>query len=258
MGQLTKLKQLTNLKHVGLAIGMLVASTSFAAAQTYGKLQGAQFGSGSKATVVVLHGDVSGGDGKSPANYHYNLASRIASQNKNATVVALLRPGYHDGKGRKSPGRRTFDQYTKTNNNMVADALKALKTARPNAELIVVGHSGGAAQTGAVLGRFQGLIDTGILMACPCHLTKWRKGRKKMERGQSPHRYVSKIDKDTRVVAITGSADGNTKPELAEDFIARAKSADLSSQLVIVKGAGHNSKALYNAMYKAVKAEIRN
>lgn len=242
-----------------VVVGLVfIACFSVAQAQTYGKLQGAQWGNGSKATVVVLHGDVSGGDGKSPANYHYRLASTIASQNGNATVIALLRPGYHDGKGRKSPGRREFDQYTSRNNNALAGALKAIKAARPNAELIVVGHSGGAAQTGAVTGRFPGLIDTAILMACPCHLKKWRQGRKQMTRGQSPHRYVNKIAKDTRVIAITGTADDNTTPALAKDYIARAQKAGLNSSLVLVNGAGHNSKSLYNAMYKAVKAEIRN
>ena len=235
-----------------------VLTASVAQAQTYGKLQGVQFGKGSKATVVVLHGDVSGGGGGKPANYHYKLAKAIAGQNGNATVIALLRPGYHDGQGRKSPGRREFDQYTKSNNNAVATALKAIKAKRPNAELIVVGHSGGAAQTGAVVGRFPGLIDTAILMACPCNLQKWRAGRKPMSRGQSPHRYVKKIAKGTRVLAITGSADDNTTPALAKDYIARAKKAGVNSDLVLVSGAGHNSGSLYRAMYSAVKREIRN
>lgn len=236
----------------------LILSLSSVSAQTYGKLQGAQWGKGSKATIVVLHGDVSGGDGKKPANYHYKLAATIASQNGNATVIALLRPGFHDGQGRKSPGRREFDQYTKTNNNLVAGALQAIKAARPNAELIVVGHSGGAAQTGAILGRFPGLVDTGILMACPCHLSTWRKGRSPMKRGQSPHRYVGKIAQDTRIVALTGTGDDNTKPALAKDYVARAQKAGLEADLVLVSGAGHSGNALYSALYKVVKAEVRN
>lgn len=235
------------MKELGKVIFFLFAltfSASLANAQAYGPLQGAQWGNGQQATVVILHGDVSGGNGKSPANYHYNLASRIASQNSNATVIALLRPGYHDGKGRKSPGRREFDQYTSRNNNAVAQALKVIKAARPSAELILVGHSGGAAQAGAVTGRFPGLVDTAILMACPCHLSKWRQGRKQMTRGQSPHRYVSKIAKDTRVIAITGAQDDNTTPALAQDYIGRARQAGLSSDLILVNGAGHNSNAL--------------
>ncbi|MEO1551846.1 MAG: alpha/beta fold hydrolase [Pseudomonadota bacterium] len=236
---------------------VLVASATLVHAQTFGKLQGAVWGSGGKATVVVLHGDVSGGDGKQPANYHYRLAADIAAQNGSATVVALLRPGYHDGQGRKSPGRREFDQYTRGNNNAVAQALQAIKKARPGAELIVVGHSGGAAQLGAIIGRFPGVVDAAVLMACPCHLDKWRQGRRKMQRGQSPHRFVGKVAKDTRVVAITGALDDNTTPALAQDYIARAKKAGLNADLILVDGAGHNSGSLYRAMYRVVKSEVR-
>ena len=250
--------KMTLFKRIAVICLVAVSMSGAVSAQTFGKLQGAVWGKGTKATVVVLHGDVSGGDGKSPANYHYKLAAQIAGQNGNATVIALLRPGYHDGKGRQSPGKREFDQYTKRNNDAVAQALKSIKAARPNSELIVMGHSGGAAQLGAIIGRFPGLVDTAVLMACPCHLQKWRQGRKQMRRGQSPHKYVSKIAKDTRVVAITGAADDNTTPALAQDFIARARKAGLNSDLVLVKGAGHNSGALYNAMYRVVKAEVRN
>jgi len=236
---------------------VLVASATLVHAQTFGKLQGAVWGNGGKATVVVLHGDVSGGDGKQPANYHYRLAADIAAQNGSATVVALLRPGYHDGQGRKSPGRREFDKYTRGNNNAVAQALQAIKKARPGAELIVVGHSGGAAQLGAIIGRFPGVVDAAVLMACPCHLDKWRQGRRKMQRGQSPHRFVGKVAKDTRVVAITGALDDNTTPALAQDYIARAKKAGLNADLILVDGAGHNSGSLYRAMYREVKSEVR-
>ena len=239
------------------ALLVLVATFSWAEAQTFGKLKGAVWGKGSKATVVVLHGDVSGGDGKQPANYHYRLASDIAGQNSSATVVALLRPGYHDGQGRKSPGRREFDQYTRGNNNAVAQALQSIKKARPNAKLIVVGHSGGAAQLGAIIGRFPGVVDAAVLMACPCHLQKWRQGRRQMQRGQSPHRFVGKVAKDTRVVAITGRRDDNTTPALAQDYIARAQKAGLNADLILVDGAGHNSGSLYRAMYSVVKSEVR-
>ena len=229
-----------------------------AEARTYGQLQGAQWGTGKQATVVILHGDVSGGSGRSPANYHYRLARQISKDNRNATVVALLRPGYHDGDGRKSPGTRKFDQYTRKHNDMVAEALKVMKKARPNAELIVVGHSGGAAQLGTVIGRHPGVVDTAILMACPCHLTKWRQGRRPMTASQSPHRYVSKISKRTKVIALTGAKDDNTTPALAQDFIARAKKAGLTSELYIIKGEGHQSRGLYNAMYKLVRTAVRD
>ena len=228
-------------------------------ADSYGPLAGAEWGRGSAATVVILHGDVSGGNGNAPARYHYDLAKRIAGDNRNAKVIALLRPGYFDGRGRQSPGNnyKRWDQYTKRNNDMVAAALKAIKAARGGAELIVVGHSGGAAQLGAVIGRYPGIVDTAILMSCPCHLRSWRQGRRQMKRSQSPHRYVGGV-KSTRIVALTGQADKNTKPALAKDYVARARKAGLSADLIIVPGAGHADGKLYGALYRAVRAEVRN
>ena len=67
------------MKHLRFALcfaAMLIFGIgSMAYAQSPGPLNGQMFGSGNKALVVVLHGDLSKGG---PATYHYDIAKRIA------------------------------------------------------------------------------------------------------------------------------------------------------------------------------------
>ena len=42
-------------------------------------------------------------------------------------------------------------------------------------EIIIVGHSGGAAITGILFGRFKNIVNEAILISCPCIVPLWRK-----------------------------------------------------------------------------------
>lgn len=138
-------------------------------------LRGQVWGDG-PVMAVLLHGDVSRGG---PADYLYERASRLAAENPALTVVALLRPGYYDREGRRSPGDNTdrFDHYTSANNALLATTLTNLRTAHGTRRLIALGHSGGAAQLGVVIGKYPGLVDGAVLAACPCDLEAWRQHR---------------------------------------------------------------------------------
>ncbi|WP_299354023.1 alpha/beta hydrolase [uncultured Shimia sp.] len=228
-------------------------------AQSPGPLQGKVYGSGNRALVVVQHGDVSSGGA---ANYHYDFARSVARANKNVTVFALLRPGYSDGKGLKSKGSNSGrrDHYTKTNNKLVAQTIQAMAKQVGTSKIIGVGHSGGAAQLGGVLGLAPGLLDSAILVSCPCDIATWRSKRGKSawpkSASQSPHKQISKIAKGTRITLVVGTNDSNTFPDLSKDYVAAAKARGLSAQYVPVNGAGHGFSGTQSTVRKLVKTEI--
>ena len=243
-----------------LAALVWVAFSAVAVAQSPGPLNGKMFGSGSKALVVVLHGDVSSGG---PANYHYGIAAKIASANPGVTVLALLRPGYEDGAELKSKGSNNNrrDHYTKRNNTLVAQTIQSMAQQVGTNRVIAVGHSGGAAQVGGVLGLAPGLVDSAILVSCPCNISKWRnmRGRSAWDKsnGQSPHRQITKIAGETRVTLVVGTSDDNTFPALSEEYVSKAKSSGVNATLVPVPGAGHSFNALEGTVLKVVNSEVR-
>lgn len=225
--------------------------------ETFGPLDGFVFGDGDQALVIFLHGDISGGG---PANYHYRIVTSAGGGEPDAVIVGLLRPGYDDGAGRQSPGtnHERRDQYTAENNALVAETIASLIELYQPERTIVVGHSGGAAQLGVVIGRYPGLVDTAILLSCPCDLIRWRDARnaRRFVRSESPIDFVDAIDPSTRIVAMTGVDDENTFPFLAEEYVAAAQANGLEAELILVEGATHwNGKLLYE-ITKLIKAEI--
>ncbi|MEJ6479511.1 MAG: pimeloyl-ACP methyl ester carboxylesterase [Paracoccaceae bacterium] len=220
-----------------------LAAVVFAAAafaENFGPLVGKSYGWGDDAVLVFLHGDVSRGG---PATYHEQVMSAMAPPNGGITAIALLRPGYNNG-WNTSPGNNfeRWDQYTSDNNDLVAQALQFIRDANPDRPLVVTGHSGGAAQLAAVIGRYPGIVDTAILVSCPCHFTDWRRGFNRQlirSADQSPEMHVDGIDPATRIVVITGALDDNTTPALAEDYASRTLARGIDTRLLIVPGADH-------------------
>ena len=200
-------------------------------------LTGPIFGNGSQDLIVLMHGDVSRGG---PAKYMHPFAREVSQRYPQAKVVSLLRPGYSDG-SLTSPGENfgRRDQYTADNNRLVADTIANLKAANPGAKTIVLGHSGGAAQLGAVIGQNPGLVDGAILLSCPCILNEWRWG-KAMRRSQSPSDFASGVSPATQVIAVTGADDDNTTPNLARDYVASLQQVGVNAKFVEVPNAGHH------------------
>lgn len=243
------------------AVLATVILATAAMAQSPGPLEGKVFGSGNRALVVVLHGDLSDGG---PANYHYDLASQIASANKGVTVLAMLRPGYSDGAGLRSKGSNNnrADHYTQRNNAAVAQTIQAMARQIGTSRIVGVGHSGGAAQLGGVLGLAPGLVQRAVLVSCPCDIATWRKLRGRsawsQSQPQSPDLQIPRIAKGTRIALVVGAKDDNTFPQLSEAYAAAAKARGLSATLVQVPGAKHNlNAALQAAALKAVNLELR-
>lgn len=234
----------------------VLATTFFAVAahaQTLSPLAGKVFGSGNRNLVVVLHGDVSGGGA---ADYMYALAASIASAKAGTTAVALLRPGYYDRGGQKSKGSNNnrSDHYTSANNALVAQTIQNLKSQLKPNRVSVIGHSGGAAQLGVIIGRYPDLIDVAVLASCPCDINAWRisRGKSSWPASQSPTKFLAKVSKRTKIILVNGTGDTNTRPLLAQNYMKQAQSLGLQASYVPVSGASHNLSSSYSAKLREI------
>lgn len=201
--------------------------------------------------VVVVHGDISDGGA---ATYHAAFARTLARPG--LVAVALTRPGYTDGQGRTSGGT-TYDRrdnYTASNVAAVAGAIAALKRHYAPRRTVYVGHSGGAAIGGVILGRRPGLVDAAVLVSCPCDLARWRgdRGLDIWRHSLSPSLVVPRVPTATAVVALTGSADANTAPCLAQDYVRALARRGVDARFEPVDGAGHGFPGVAAAARAAV------
>lgn len=206
--------------------------------------------------IVVVHGDISDGGA---ATYHVAFARTLARPG--AIVVALTRPGYTDDQGRVSEGH-TYgrrDNYTPENIAAVGGAIAGLKSHYRPRRVIYVGHSGGAAIGGVLIGRSRGLIDAAVLVSCPCDIPRWLRERKQpaWQRSVSPSLYGPRVPLTTRVVVIAGEADLNTFPAQAEDYARRLAGRGVDARFVRIAGAGHGLSGLGAAAAQAVDDLVR-
>lgn len=195
--------------------------------------------------IIFIHGDGYRRDPADygPSDYMYRIARKYGA--KGIVAVGLIRPGYFDSSGSHSTGNsyRDGDNYRPDVVATVAAAIKALKE-HHNADIVVLaGHSGGAAISGVIIGKYPSLVDAAVLGACVCNIPEWRTSRRgynNWKRSLSPHNYVDKIDKKTKVIAITGDKDENTKSVFARDYVASLRAKEIDASFIEVPGVGHN------------------
>ena len=213
---------------------------------------GAETAGAAPTLAVIVHGDISDGGA---ATYHVEFARALARPG--VVAVALIRPGYADAAGRVSEGFTLGrqDNYTPANVAAVAGAIDALKKHYRARRVVYVGHSGGAAIGGVLIGRRPGLIDAAVLVSCPCDIARWLRehGRPPWTRSLSPDFFIARVPTATEVVAITGTADDNTFPALAEDYVARLARRGIPARFVAVAGAGHGFSGVAAATRQAAE-----
>ena len=196
-------------------------------------LSGQAYGNGGKALIVMLHGTVSRSLG--PSDYMYHRAREIAQRMPDATVVAVLAPGYYDQEGRVSPGsnheRRDFN--TPENNDLLAMTIQNLKRKLSPEHVIAVGHSAGARELGVILGRYDGLVD-GVVLAGG----RYRQGSRILS--EIPLDVIDGFDSSVKVVALTGTHDTDVSPEESQNYVKRLKELGVDARLSLVKGEGHS------------------
>jgi pimeloyl-ACP methyl ester carboxylesterase len=169
--------------------------------------------------------------------------------NKDRRVVFLIRPGYRSPAGDSSGwANPKDDDYTPQNIDRVAQALRVLRERYRAPQLLLVGHSGGAAASALVLGRHPGVADAALLLGCPCDVPRWRMHRSS-QRGRdttwrnslNPLDAIGTIPAGTPVIAVTGAQDDNTLPEFARRWVAAAAARGLRARFEAAEGRDHDS-----------------
>lgn len=200
---------------------------------TYGPSKGAQV----KTLVVVLHGE------GTPA--HYSFAANVAKAVPDSAAVAMLRPGYENSGGDRSPGDRgddTGDNITADRIAVVADSIRAVRANYPNARTIIVGHSSGAAMAANLSGLHVGLVDGLVLVGCPCTLPEWRKLMKWSAPVESldPLKTAGGILPGLRAAILVGATDKQTPVRMSRAYAEALALRGVPTDYRIVPKKGHD------------------
>ena len=193
-----------------------------------------------KNLVIFIHGDQSD---NGPVSGMINNAQGTTVPN-GTIKIAILRPGYFDKAGNKSTGNDCVrrDCYTVTNLDEMTAAVQSLKNHYKPSRTILIGHSGGAATSGIMIGRTPGIAEGAILLACPCNISQWRfmQNRSGPYNSLSPSDFIKNIPKTTKVFAITGASDTNTQDVLARDYVKSLTDLNIYAQYKSLPNVDHN------------------
>jgi pimeloyl-ACP methyl ester carboxylesterase len=197
--------------------------------------------------VVVVHGD----SPDEPPTYQYRFAERAAAVMSDTVVAAVLRPGYSDGED-SSDGMRgytTGDNWTPEVVNAVATVLSELKDRYHPRRAILVGHSGGAAIVGDLLGQQGTAVDGALLVSCPCDVAEWRKHMQSIKEGAiwerpvrslSPLALVDRVPASAKIWLLVGSDDQTTPSALTLAYAEALRNRNVAAHVTIAPGLGHN------------------
>jgi pimeloyl-ACP methyl ester carboxylesterase len=191
---------------------------------------------------LLLHGNHSNG---SPAVSMYRVAEELAKAGPPGSIAAaLIRPGYNDDQGEVSSGdaKGRADNFTADVADQIADALGRLKTHHKALRAVLIGHSGGAALAGVLLGRHPGLAQAALLVACPCDVKAWRQQRGRIEppwQSESPSDYVARYPPKARVALLVAKDDSTTPPALSQAFARQLSQLGIAVDLRIPDSGGH-------------------
>lgn len=211
--------------------------------QSFGSLPARQV----RTLIVVIHGDAP----FAKPDYHYAFARAAAAAVPASEAVALLRPGYEDPQGHRSPGERgqtTGDNYTPDRIAAVAQTLRALQRRYGNARIVLVGHSGGAAIAADLAATHPALVDGLVLVSCPCALPEWRKHMKKVSPtplwdapvdSLDPVKLVGGMSPSLRAAVLVGSDDKTTPLRFSRLYAEALSLRGIATDFRIIPGKGH-------------------
>ncbi len=202
---------------------------------------------GHKLLVVVLHGD----SPTAPPTYQYRFATQVAAQFGTVVASAILRPGYSDGQEHSDGehGRTDGDNYTPEVVDAMAEAITALRAQVHASQVVLVGHSGGAAISADLLGRHPGLVQAAVLVSCPCDVPGWRQYMGSVRKtatwarpvnSLSPMTLVSAIPRSTQVRMIVGTEDTVAPPRFTETYAASLRTNGIPVEVTQAPGLPHN------------------
>jgi fermentation-respiration switch protein FrsA (DUF1100 family) len=211
-----------------------------------------------KVLVVWLHGNVSSGG---PASSHFKLAENAARyfSADRVLAVALVRPGYPDGTGAYSSGSDSgrTDNWRRQAVLEIGAVIGRLKDKFNPQSTLIIGHSGGAAIAAVLLGLQPDLAGNAILIGCPCDMAAWRLGRSRVPWiSEDPLAWVKQVKPNTKIIAITGSLDTTTAPELAKTYIVHLQGRNIRASFTSIPDAGHIDVLKSPAVIEAISELI--
>ena len=185
---------------------------------------------------IFLHGE------NCDADYMKYMAKNTFEKNVLSIVVA--RPGCTLN-GIKSAGTHNrFDPFTAERIDAVARATRALKERYEARKVFLIGHSGGAAVAGIILGRFPELVDGMVAVAFPAkipELIAYHNLTIEEYKSLSPHDFIEYIKPTSAIHIIVGSEDKTTPARISEGYVNDARERSLEVEYVILDGKGHNT-----------------
>jgi len=205
------------------------------------------------ALVIFIHGDQS--DMKAVTSM-----PRLANDIKlpaNVIKVFILRPGYFDAQGNESTGNNSGrrDSYTSNNVDEVTAAIQSLQRYYGVKNTVLVGHSGGAAYSGVMIGRTPGIASGALLLSCPCDISSWRSDHQARPWGSlSPINFYKTIPLNAKVIAITGDSDNNTREYLSKEYIAALSERGVNAQYITAHNTAHNDIVNVELVTDPIKA----
>jgi pimeloyl-ACP methyl ester carboxylesterase len=204
--------------------------------------------------VVALHGDAP----NAPPSIHDVFAQRVAELLNGTVAVGVLRPGYSDGAGDRSDGERgraTGDNYTAAVVDAITELVGELKTSYAASTVVMVGHSGGAAIVGNILGRSPSSANAALLVACPCNVPAWRRymlrsylwpyGPMALVFGLpteslSPLDLAPGVSNKLPVRILVGDQDAVAPVRFSEEYAEALRRQGVDVHLTIARGLEHN------------------
>lgn len=197
--------------------------------------------------VVAIHGD----SPTAPPSYQYRWAKTVAAENTNVVVVGLLRPGYLDGTAYSTGerGKTTGDNYTPRVIDAIAAGIARLAQDHHARQVLMAGHSGGAAIAADVLSLHPAVADAAVLVSCPCDVARWREHMYKTRGGEvwreaitsiSPRDVTGGIDSRARITIVVGDRDDVVPPDIGVQYYEQLRTRGVDATLIHVPGGGHD------------------
>ena len=205
------------------------------------------------ALVIFIHGDQS--DMKAVTSM-----PRLANDIKlpaNVVKIFILRPGYFDAQGNESTGNNSGrrDSYTSDNVDEVTAATQSLQKYYGVKNTVLVGHSGGAAYAGVMIGRTPGIASGALILSCPCDIGSWRSDHQARPWGSlSPINFYKTVPVATKVIAMTGDSDNNTREYLSKEYIAALSKRGVNAQYITAHNTAHNDIVNVELVTDPIKA----
>ena len=191
----------------------------------------------SKPTLYIfLHGE------SCNADYMKYMAKNTVENNVLSIVMA--KPGCTLN-GNKSAGiYHRYDPFTVDRVEGVANATRSLKKQYKARKIFLIGHSGGAAVAGIILGRYPELVDGMVAIAFPANipdLMAYHNLVIKEYKSLSPHDFIEDIKLTSSIHIIVGSDDNLTPPVISAGYVNDARERGLEVEYLILDGMSHNT-----------------